>query len=128
MTNHLSLTLQFITYSEIENLSSTERIKKLLKSILQNKIVLLQGKLKVEEEARLIEDTMVLVGNIKGFKGIELEVISPKTEGMPITARMKRQIAKMLIGDQDAVTIIGPASIVREIKKDPSKIQLFLNK
>ena len=128
MTNHLSLTLQFITYAEIENLSSTERIKKLLKSILQNKIVLLQGKLKVEEEARLIEDTMVLVGNIKGFKGIELEVISPKTEGMPITARMKRQIAKMLIGDQDAVTIIGPASIVREIKKDPSKIQLFLNK
>lgn len=124
----LSLTLQFVPYAEIENLSSTERVKKLLKIILQNKIVLLQGKLKAEEEARLIEDTMVLVGNVKGFKGIELAVLSPQIEEMPITARMKRQIARLLIGEQDAITIIGPASIVREIRKDPSKIQLLLKK
>lgn len=124
----LSLTLQFVTYAEIENLSSTKRIKKLLKIILQGKIVLLQGKLRAEEEARLIEDTMVLVGNIKGFKGIELAVLSPQIEEMPITARMKRQIARLLIGEQDALTIIGPASIVREIRKDPSKIQLLLKK
>lgn len=124
----MSLTLQFVPYAEIENLSSTERIKKLLKIILQNKIVLLQGKLKAEEEARLIEDTMVLVGNVKGFKGIELAVLSPQIEDMPITARMKRQIARLLIGEQDSITIIGPASIVREIRKDPSKIQLLLKK
>lgn len=124
----MSLTLQFVPYAEIENLSSTERIKKLLKIILQNKIVLMQGKLKAEEEARLIEDTMVLVGNVKGFKGIELAVLSPQIEDMPITARMKRQIARLLIGEQDAITIIGPASIVREIRKDPSKIQLLLKK
>jgi hypothetical protein len=120
-----SLTLQFIPYSEIERLGTVERIKKLLKTVLQNKIVLLQGKLKPEEEARLIEDTMALVGSIKGFKGIELAVLSPKLEEMPLAARMKRRIAKVLIGEQDAVTIIGPASIVREIKKDPSKMQVF---
>lgn len=124
----LALTLQFVPYAEIENLSGTERVKKLLKIILQNKIVLLQGRLKAEEEVRLIEDTMVLVGSVKGFKGIELAVLSPKVNGMPLTTRMRRQIAKILIGEQDSVTIIGPASIVREIKKDPSKIQLFLNK
>lgn len=121
-----SLTLQFIPYSEIERLSTVERIKKLLKVVLQTKIVLLQGKLRVEEEARLIEDTMALVGSIKGFKGIELAVLSPNVEDMPLAARMKRRVARMLIGEQDAVTIIGPASIVREVKKDPSKIQLFL--
>lgn len=124
----LSLTLQFVPYTEIESLSSTERIKKLLKIILQNKIVLLQGKLKSEEEARLIEDTMVLIGNIKGFKGIELAVLSPKLEDLPLATRMKRQIARALIGNQDSVTIIGPASIVRDIKRDPSKIQLLLGK
>jgi hypothetical protein len=123
-----SLTLQFIPYAEIETLSSVERIKKLLKIILQNKIVLLQGKLKAEEEARLIEDTMALVGNVKGFKGIELAVLSPKVENMPFTARFRRGVAKILIGDQDSMTIIGPASIVREIKRDPSKIQLFLKR
>jgi hypothetical protein len=124
-----ALTIQFVPYSDIDSLSSTERIKKLLKIILQNKIILLQGKLKSEEEARLIEDTMVMVGSIKGFKGIELAVLSPnKNDKTPIAVKMKRQIAKLLIGDQDAITIIGPASIVREIKKDPSKIQLLLNK
>ncbi|MFH0831573.1 MAG: DUF2073 domain-containing protein [archaeon] len=121
-----SLTLQFIPYSEIDGIKTVERIKKLLKIVLQNKIVILQGKLKPEEEARLIEDTMALVGNVKGFKGIELAVLSPKVEDMPLTARMKRQVAKALIGEQDAMTIIGPASIVRDIKKDPSKMQLLL--
>jgi hypothetical protein len=121
-----SLTLQFVPYSEIERLNNVERIKKLLKIVLQNKIVLLQGRLRPEEEARLIEDTMALVGSVKGFKGIELAVLSPKIESMPIAARMKRRVARMLIGEQDAVTIMGPASIVREIRKDPSKIQLFL--
>jgi hypothetical protein len=125
--SNISLTIQFIPFSEIEALSSTERIKKLLKIILQNKIVLLQGKLKSEEEARLIEDTMVLVGSVKGFRGIELAVLSPKTEEMPAMTKMRRQLAKLLVGEQDVVTIIGPASIVRDIKKDPSKIQLLLN-
>lgn len=124
----LSLTIQFVPYSEIESLSSTERIKKLLKIVLGNKIVLLQGRLKSQEEVRLIEDTMVLIDNIKGFKGVELAVLSQKTEGVPFFNKMRRGIAKMLIGEQDAVTVIGPATIIREIKKDPSKIELFLGK
>ena len=121
-----SLTLQFVPYSEVERLDTVGRIKKLLKIVLQNKIVILQGKLKVEEEAMLIEDTMALVGSIKGFKGIELAVLSPKLEDMPIVMRMRRQFARALIGEQDAITIIGPASIIREIKKDPSRIQVLL--
>jgi len=31
-------------------------------------------------------------------------------------------------GDLGAITIIGPASIVKEIKRDPKKIELMLNK
>lgn len=120
-----SLTLQFIPYAEIERLGTVERIKKLLRTVLQNKIVLLQGKLTPDEETRLIEDTMALVGSVKGFKGIELAVLSPNVNEMPIAARMRRRFARMLIGEQDAVTVIGPASIVKEIKKDPSKMQLF---
>lgn len=124
----LSLTIQFVPYSEIENLSSIDRIKKLLKIVLGNKIVLLQGRLKPQEEVRLIEDTMVLIDNVKGFKGVELAVLSQKAEGVHFFNKMKRGIAKMLIGEQDAVTVIGPATIIREIKKDPSKIELFLGK
>ncbi len=52
------LTLQFIPYSEISDLSSVGRIRKLLGLAKENKIVLLQGRLKKEEEAELIKTTM----------------------------------------------------------------------
>ena len=121
------LTIHFMPYDEIASLNSQERIKKLLKIILGDKIVLLQGRLKSDEEARLIEDTMVMIGHIKGFKGIELAVITPN-KNMTAFDQFRKGIAKMLLGDRDAMTVIGPASIVKEIKKDPSKIELFLKK
>ena len=114
-------------YDEIAGLDSQSRIKKLLKLVLSDKIILLQGRLKAEEEARLIEDTMVMIGHIKGFKGIELAVLNP-TKSVNIFDDMKKGLAKALLGDRDAMTVIGPASMVKEIKKDPSKIELFLKK
>lgn len=120
-----SLTLQFVPYSDISSLNSVERIKKLLKVVLDNRIVLLQGRLKAEEESRLIEDTMALIGSIKGFRGIELAVLSPKESGS-VVGNFKRGLARMLVGENDSITIIGPASVVREMRRDPNKIQLLL--
>ena len=44
------LTLQIVPYSEIVDLSSLGRIRKLLNIAKENKIVLLQGRLTKEEE------------------------------------------------------------------------------
>lgn len=119
------LTLHFIPYSEIAKLESVERIKKLLKIILSNKVVILQGRLKPEEETRLIEDTMIMIDNIKGFKGVELAVISQEGE-KNVFQKFKFGIAKALIGQQDALTIIGPATVVKEMKKDPTKLEVMM--
>jgi len=119
------LTIQFMPYSEIAGLDSVERIKKLLKVILDNKVVILQGRLKPEEETRLIEDTMIMIDNIKGFKGVELAVIQNEEE-YGLFRKFKTGIAKMLVGQQDAITIIGPASIVKEMKKDPRKLEVMM--
>jgi len=120
------LTLQFMPYSEIAGLDSVSRIKKLLRIILDNKVVILQGKLKPEEETRLIEDTMIMVGNIKGFKGVELAVISQDTGDLGIISKMKFGLAKALTGQQNAMTIIGPATIVKEMRKDPKKLEVMM--
>jgi len=121
------LTIRFIPFSEIERLNSGERIKKLLKLVLSDKIVVLQGKLKPEEEGRLIEDTMAMIGHIKGFKGVELAVLN-QTGSSGFVSDMKRGLAKALIGDRESLTIIGPASTIKEIKKDPSKLELMLKR
>lgn len=122
------LTIQFLPYAEIEGLDSTSRIKKLLEIILKNKVIILQGRLRAEEETRLIEDTMILVGKIKEFKGIELAVISPNTEERKLMDKFKHGIANLLVGQTDAMTIIGPASIIKEMKKDPKKLEVMMSK
>ncbi len=121
------LTIQFVPYTEIERLHSGDRIRKLLNLVLGNRIIILQGKLWPEEETRLIEDTMAMVGHVKNFKGIELATLNPNSNNLGLFGKMRHGLAKAL-GAQEAITIIGPASIVREMKRDPRKIEILMKK
>ncbi len=117
------LTLQFIPYSEIEDLGSARRVKKILDIVKENKIVLLEGRLRKEEEADLIAITMEEIDS--KFKGIEIAAIDPKKKNVSLLKQAKSSIANILLGDRQGFTIIGPATVVKEIKKDPDKIELF---
>ncbi|MBS3170736.1 DUF2073 domain-containing protein [Candidatus Woesearchaeota archaeon] len=116
------LTFQYVPFNEIENLSSERRISKILGIVKRNKIVLMQGRLKTDEETALIERTMQEVS--KEFKGIELCTIYPNNEKNK-TAKIKQMLVKVFMGDRDGLTIIGPATIIKEIKRNPDKIELF---
>ena len=120
------LSLHIMPYSEIRELSISERVRKILKLVLGNKVVILQGRLRPEEEIRLIEDTMAMVDHIKSFKGIELAVIEPDPASVSFMFKIRRGLAKSLIGDQHAMTVVGPASAVKEIKRDPRKLEVML--
>lgn len=120
--------IQFFPYSEIRELDSDGRIKKILNIILDNNILILQGRLSSNEEARLIGDTMAMIGHVKNFRGIELAVISGNT-GDSLLGKMAKGFANVLAGgDFSAITVIGPASIVKEMKRNPKKIELLLNR
>jgi hypothetical protein len=116
------ITLHFVPYAEIETLSSVGRIRKLLNIAKENKIVLLEGRLKKEEEKELIKATMEEIN--EGFKGIELAVIEPQSKQAGF-GRLRKEFTEFLLGDRVGLTIIGPANIVKEIKKDPTKIELM---
>jgi hypothetical protein len=122
------LTIHFMPYSELVHEDTLGRIKKLMGLVLDSKIIILQGRLTAEEEARLIENSMTLIGNIKGFQGIEIAALSGESEHYSLFEKVRHNIAKILIGEQDAVTIIGPASVVKDMKKDPKKIELMLQR
>ena len=117
------VTFHFVPYHEIDDLSSAKRVNKLLNLVKQDKIVLLEGRLKKEEEADLIKITMGEIGD--KFKGIELAVIYPEQENMAAMKRLKFDLARMLVGDRQGFTIVGPASIVKRVKQNPSSIELF---
>ena len=117
--------IQFLPYSEIRGLDSDKRIRKILNIVLGNNILILQGRLEPEEETRLIGDTMAIIGHVRNFKGVELAVISGNNEGF--FGRFRKNLVTAIAGgDIGAVTIIGPATIVKEIKRNPKKIELLL--
>lgn len=117
------LTLQFVPYAEIEYLDSHERVNKLLGIVMDEKIVLMQGRLKPEEESLLIQETMAQIH--EQFRGIEICTIFPQESDLQFFNKIRKEMVKMLVGNRDGMTIIGPASVVKEIKRDPNKIQLF---
>lgn len=117
------LTLHFMPHSEIEGLETEKKIKKLLAIAKENKIVLLEGRLRKEEETELIRRTMEEIDD--KFKGIELAVIYPESKNEAILQKIKSKFINLLLGTRTGLTIIGPATIIKEIKKDPDKIQLL---
>ncbi len=119
----MNLTLQFVPYVEIESLSSIKRIQKLLRIVKNNKIILLEGRLRSHEETELIRRTMEDID--EKFKGIELSVINPENKDDPFFKKVRSVFINLLLGNRKGFTIIGPASIIKEIKQDPDKIQLF---
>ena len=119
------VTFQFIPYNDVEGLSSAKRVNKLLNIVKENKIVIMEGRLRKEEEADLIEITMEEISS--KFKGIELSVVYPDKRKQDFGQKLKGTFASLLLGDRTGMTIIGPASVVKKIEQNPDKIELFTN-
>lgn len=118
------ITLQFVPYVEIEALNSEDRISKLLSLVKSEQIVLLEGRLTELEEGELIKRTME---EVRGrFKGIELSVVYPENKDERFLRRLKTNFLSFILGNQQGFTIIGPATVVKEIKREPKKIQLYI--
>ncbi|MFH2021303.1 MAG: DUF2073 domain-containing protein [archaeon] len=117
------LTFQFMRYSQIADLGTEERIKMVLSLVKQGKILVLEGRLSVEEEKSLLQRNMEQVD--EKFTGIEFEVVHPEEKSNSFQKQMRKLLARILLGTRDGFTIIGPANIIKEIRKDPEKIELF---
>lgn len=117
------LTLQFVPYSDIENLNSEERIEKIMGIVKENKIILMQGRLNPEEETGLIKKTM---GEIREeFSGIEICTIYPEERNLQFFNKIKKDMIRLILGNREGITIIGPATIIKDIRRDPNKILLY---
>lgn len=119
------LSIQYVPHSDLAGLSSEDRLKKLLKIVKDDKIAIVQGRLTKSEETELIQKTMESID--KKFKGIELAVIYPQRENVPLQQKIREQLIKWLRGPTDGLTIIGPATVVSEIKQNPNKIELLIS-
>ena len=116
------LTLQYIPHHDFVSLTMDEKLKRILKAVKEGKILLIEGRLDSLEESELIKRTMQVIS--KDFKGIEIASIDYQFKG-DFFEKLRKDLAHYLLRKRSGLTIVGPATIVKEIRKDPSKIELL---
>lgn len=112
------LKLDFISVSMLKGLSLDQKIAAILKKVRENHIVVLDESLDFIEETKLVTATMEKIDT--EFKGIEFCTL-PRKRG-PIQEYATKAI-ESITGKPMAkpgLTLVGPSSIIREIKRDPN--------
>lgn len=113
-------------FSDLKALGTNERINHVITTVKGNKIILLEGRFKKQEEAQLIQKTMEAIDS--KFKGIEIAVINPSRDNEGFLQKVRVTLANLLLGEREGLTLIGPATVIREIRQDPNKLnQLSVN-
>jgi hypothetical protein len=109
--------IKFIPYEIVGN-----DFRKVLRALQKDSLVLIDAKLQPEEEADLIKETMEKFS--ERFSGIELSSISaPEATNLE---KIRNAIVERLTGRKRGFTIIGPAGIVRKIKKNPQELLVYM--
>ncbi|MBL7160229.1 MAG: DUF2073 domain-containing protein [Candidatus Aenigmarchaeota archaeon] len=109
--------IKFIPYEIVR-----DDFKKVMRALQREALVLIDAKLNPEEEADLIKNTMEKFS--EQFTGIELSSIEAPELGN--VDKFKNLLVERLTGKKRGFTIIGPAGIVRKIKKNPQELLVYM--
>ncbi len=118
--------IRVISYSEIEDLSVNEKVEKILTLIKNEFVVVINGKLSIDEKNELYKKNLSKISEDLSFQGIEIaELFDKKEDSIP--KKVKKFFLKIVAGNKIGLTLIGPAKIIKEIKQDPDKIDVLAN-
>jgi len=104
--------MDLISEDKINSMTSIEKLRFVLDGVKGGNIVILEGGLTSEEQMQLIELTMTEVND--DFPGIEIGGY-PSRKGL-LNLRKKTRL-----------TVIGPANIMRTIRKDKDLISAIVS-
>lgn len=108
------ISVNLVSRQKLEQLTSQEKIKFILKEIQQGKVLVLEHGLTPFEQTELIERTMKEIKE-DTFIGIEMEGYGED----------KTTLFQRLFGiiKKPRMTVIGPADLIKTIRKDNNMIQ-----
>lgn len=126
-SSNKEISLNFISFESFNKNNSDESIKKILKMAKKGNIVVIEGRLSPVHETNLIEATMETID--KKFKGIEIASINKNgsIKEQNLMSKFGDFIFDKLYGRKRGLTIVGPATLVKKIKRDPDNITLQMS-
>ncbi len=114
----LKLEMDFISMKTLEGKSSDEKIESILENVKEGHLVVLDGALTHDEEAKLV--TITMEGIHEDFTGIEFCSL-PKSEGKLYSTLVKfLEFVTRKKYSKPGLTLVGPSKIIRKIKRDPN--------
>ncbi len=120
------LSIDFIPIEVLMKVTAEERVNMILERIKNKKIIVLNARFDPRDEAALIKKTMESIS--KTFTGVEIASLSSSEllGDNSLLSRIKESVVNLLTGGRSGITVIGPARIVRQIKREPDRISLYL--
>ncbi len=112
--------IEFLSSQVLSGKQPKQKLDAILDLVKKGKIVVLEEPLSATEEAELISVTMSRIGS--KFPGIEISRLGESPDGIRAAA------IKLLGGKSAGLTIVGPSSLVRQIKRNPGKLSVFAGK
>jgi len=117
----MDIEIEFISSVVLAGRPRHEKLEYIIERIKENKILVVEESLSLQEEAELIEVTMEHVN--KKFPGIEVSTLRERSEG-----GLREFLIRILGGKTGGLTVVGPSKLVKQIKKEPQKISLLATK
>jgi hypothetical protein len=129
--------MDFITADTLNKKQGSKRVDFVLSKVKDGTILVTDGVFKPEEEMDLIKETMRRVDD--GFPGIEIASIKRPAKGMQSvfekiidTKDSMQNFVNYLQGKETAgasmrtgITLIGPAKLIKKIKKNPNSFSVL---
>ncbi len=107
--------LNLISKDRLDKMASMEKIRMILEEVKKGKIVVLESGLTPDEEAKLIELTMLEIDH-ENFVGIEVESYPQKSKGF----------FGKIFGGGGRLTVIGPANRLKTLHKNEEFIETVI--
>lgn len=115
----MKLKVKFLPYEKLKELS----LKDVLADLQKNMIIMVDAKLSIEQETKIIEETMKRISD--KFSGIELSSLELTPEkDTNLLDKIKSIFIELIIGKKRGLTVIGPAKIIKKIRKNPEELLL----
>jgi len=118
------LKIVFLPTKQLYEKKDNEIFKKIINEVQQGNIVLIEKNISPLFEGQLIKETMKNVSDT--FEGIEFVRLDLNEKNKNTFEAIKTTISKLLVGER-VLTLIGPSSIIKNIKRDPNAIGMYIN-
>jgi len=108
------ISFNLVSRQKLQDLSSEEKLKFILKEVKKGRILVLEHGLTSTEQTSLIKNTMMEIEE-DTFIGVEMEGY-----GEDVPTFLQKLLGR---GRRPRMTMIGPADLVKTVRKDNNMIQ-----